>query len=57
MIEKATVALFYNTVKSMADWSKSSDPYLDLNQDCFDFGKSERLFHSANWAMDGLKIY
>ena len=37
----------------MADWLPSSDPHQDLNQDC----KSERLFHSANWAMDWLKIY
>ena len=31
-------------------------PHQDLNQGCLGFGKSERLFHSANWAMDWLKI-
>ena len=37
----------------MADWSLSSDPYKDSNQDSLGFGKSERLlFHIANWAMD-----
>ena len=40
----------------MADWSPSSDPHQDSNPDCLGFGKSERLFHSANWAMDWLKI-
>ena len=41
----------------IADWSPSSDPYLDLNQDSVCLGKSERLFNSANWAMVWLKIY
>ena len=39
-------------VESMADWSpsRSSDTHQDSNQDCLGFGKSQRLFHSANWA-------
>ena len=39
---------FYNSVESMADsdWSPSSDPHQDSNQDCLGFGKSARLFHS-----------
>ena len=46
----------------MADWSQSSDPHEALNQDCLAsghaaFGKSERLFHIANWAMDWLEKY
>ena len=44
----------------MADWSPSSDPgpyqLEDSNQDCLGFGKSERVSHSANWAMDWLKV-
>ena len=32
----------------MADWSPSSDPQQDSNQDYLGFGKSERLFLSAN---------
>ena len=40
----------------MADWSTSSDPHQDSNPDSLGFGKSERLFHSANWAMDSLKV-
>ena len=40
----------------MADWSPSSDPHQDSNPVCLGFGKSEMLFHSANWAMDSLKI-
>ena len=35
----------------MADWSPSRDPHQDSNQDCLGFGKSEGVFHSANWAM------
>ena len=41
----------------MADLSPSSDPHQDSNPDCLGFGKSERLFHSANWTMDSLKVY
>ena len=36
----------------MAYWSQ---PHQDSNHDCLGFGKSVRLFHSANWAMDQLK--
>ena len=38
----------------MADWSLSSDPH--QTKIALAFGKSERL-HSANWAMDWLKVY
>ena len=40
----------------MGDWSSSSDPHQDSNQGSLCPGKSERLFHSANCAMDWLKI-
>ena len=43
-----------NSDEAMADWSplSDSDRYQDSNQDRLGFGKSERLFHSANRAMD-----
>ena len=40
----------------MADWSPSSDPHQDSNPDSLGFGKSDGLFHSANWAMNSLKV-
>ena len=40
----------------MTDWSASSDPYKDSDQDRLGSGKSERQYHSANWAMKWLKI-
>ena len=41
----------------MTDWSVSSDPYKDSDQDRLGSGKSERQYHSANWAMKWLKNY
>ena len=42
----------------MADYSPwSTNPSQNSNQERLGFGKSVRLFHSANWAMDWLKIY
>ena len=43
-----------NSDEAMAGWSplSDSDRYQDSNQDRLGFGKSERLFHSADRAMD-----